>query len=317
MMSRSNLVNVDRQNRMDTPPKIFDRALLLKRRQRALALGGEDFLLVRAAEDLTERLQAVKRRFAIGLDLGTPGDHAAKALETSRQIDGLIVCDPFADVRDKSLTRTTVDEEALPFAEASFDLVVSLLALHWINDLPGTLVQIRRALKPDGLFLAALLGGETLIELRQCLAEAEAEIEGGLSPRVSPFIEVRTMGSLLQRAGFALPVTDIDRLTVRYGNLFDLFRDLRKMGATNALTERSRKPLRRATLARAAALYAEKFSDVDGKIRATFDLLWISGWTPSDSQQKPLRPGSAKTRLADALGTSEKSAGEKSGPGRN
>lgn len=301
---------------MDTPLKIFDRALLLKRRQRALALGFEDFLLVRAAEDLLERLQSVKRSFALALDLGTPGDAVAKILRANRQIEKLIVSEPFADQRNKASARAAISEEALPFAEASFDLIVSALSLQWTNDLPGTLIQIRRALKPDGLFLAALLGGETLTELRQSLAQAESEIEGGLSPRVSPFIEVRTMGSLLQRAGFALPVTDIDRITVRYGNMLDLFRDLRRMGATNALVERSRKPLRRATLARAAAIYAEKFSDPDGKIRASFDMLWISGWAPSDTQQKPLRPGSAKTRLADALGTTEKSAGEKTGPKR-
>lgn len=302
---------------MNTSPKLFDRRLLLQRRQRARALGAEDFLLARAAEDLAERLQAVKRRFPLALDLATPGENIARALVSNGQIGQLIVSELFADKRDGAAPRTAASEEALPFAEASFDLVVSALALHWTNDLPGTLVQIRRALKPDGLLLAVLLGGETLTELRQSLAEAETEIEGGLSPRVSPFIEVRTMGSLLQRAGFALPVTDIDRLTVRYANPFDLFRDLRKMGATNALTERSRKPLRRATLARAAAIYAERFADPDGKLRATFDLLWISGWAPSETQQKPLRPGSAKTRLADALGTTEKTAGEKTGPDKS
>jgi SAM-dependent methyltransferase len=297
---------------MTTPPRLFDRALLLQRRRRARALGGEDFLLANAAEDLAERLQTVKRRFPLALDLATPGRHVARALATSEQIDRMIVSEQMLEA-DVDIIAS---EEALPFAEASFDLAVPALALHWTNDLPGALIQIRRTLKPDGLFLAVLLGGETLTELRQSLAEAETEIEGGLSPRVSPFIEVRTMGSLLQRAGFALPVTDIDRLTVRYGNLFDLFRDLRKMGAANALTERSRKPLRRATLARAAAIYAEKFSDTDGKLRATFDLLWISGWAPSGTQPKALQPGSAKTRLADALGTAERSAGEKSGPKR-
>lgn len=302
---------------MNTPPKLFDRTLLLQRRHRAQKLGGEDFLLTRAAEDLVERLQAVKRRFPLALDLATPGNHVTRALLGTGQIEQLIVSEPLAARRGDSTARASASEEALPFAEASFDLIVSALALHWTNDLPGTLIQIRRALKPDGLLLACLLGGDTLTELRQCLAEAETEIEGGLSPRISPFIEVRTMGSLLQRAGFALPVTDIDRLTVRYGSLFDLFRDLRKMGATNALTERSRKPLKRATLARAASMYAEKFADPDGRLRATFDLLWISGWAPSDAQPKPLRPGSASTRLADALGTTERPAGEKSGPGKS
>lgn len=300
---------------MDTPPKLFDRALLLQRRKRAQRMAGEDFLLNRVAEDLTERLQAVKRRFPLTLDLATPGGHVAQALKASGQTDRVIVSGQLAE-RDDVFGRACASEEALPFADASFDLVVSALALHWTNDLPGALVQLRRALKPDGLLLAVLLGGETLTELRQCLAEAESEIEGGLSPRVSPFVEVRTMGSLLQRAGFTLPVTDIDRLTVRYAKLSGLFLDLRRMGATNALNERSRRPLKRATLARTAELYAKKFSDPDGKLRATFDLLWISGWAPSDSQPRPLRPGSAMTRLADALGTKEQSAGEKSGPGK-
>jgi SAM-dependent methyltransferase len=206
------------------------------------------------------------------------------------------------------------DEEALPFAGASFDLVFSVLALQWVNDLPGTLVQIRRVLKPDGLLLAVIAGGETLGELRQSLAAAEAETDAGASPRVSPFVDVRTLGSLLQRAGLALPVTDIDRLTVRYASLAGLFRDLRAMGATNALIERRRAPLRRATLARANEIYAERFADADGHLRATFDLLWMSAWAPAASQPQPLKPGSAKTRLAEALHTKERSTGEKAGP---
>ncbi len=298
---------------MDSPPKIFDRNLLMSRRKRAHQSGFEDFLLVRASEDLVERLQAVKRDFGHTLDLATPGEMLSNALAASGQTADIVVAELFPGLRDGKRLRIAASEEALPFADASFDLAVSAMALQWTNDLPGALLQIRRALKPDGLFLAVLPGGETLTELRQSFAEAESEITGGLSPRVSPFIEVRTMGSLLQRAGFALPVTDIDRLTIRYANMFNLIRDLRGMAATNALAERSRKPLKRTVLARAAEIYAAKFSDADGKIRATFDLLWISGWAPSGNQQQPLRPGSAKTRLADALGTTEKSAGEKPG----
>ena len=191
--------------------------------------------------------------------------------------------------------------------------MVSALALHFVNDLPGTLIQIRRALKPDGLFLAAMLGGDTLTELRQAFAAAESEIEGGVSPRVAPFTDVREMGALLQRAGFALPVTDVDRLTVRYSSAFTLMAELRRMGATNALAERRRTPLRRATLDRMAEIYARRFADRDGKIRATFEIIWLSGWAPHESQQKPLRPGSAQTRLADALGTNEIGTGEKAG----
>ncbi len=191
--------------------------------------------------------------------------------------------------------------------------MVSALALQFVNDLPGTLVQIRRALKADGLFLATLLGGETLTELRQSFAAAESEIEGGLSPRVAPFADLRDLGALLQRAGFALPVTDVDRLLVRYDSPFALMHDLRRMGATNALVARRRTPLRRATVMRMAEIYAQRFADADGRVRATFEIVWLTGWTPHPSQQQPLRPGSARTRLADALGTQEISAGEKAG----
>jgi SAM-dependent methyltransferase len=205
------------------------------------------------------------------------------------------------------------DEETLPFRDASLDLVVSALALQFVNDLPGTLIQIRRALKPDGLFLAAMIGGDSLVELREAFAQAEAEIEGGVSPRVAPFADLRDLGALLQRAGFALPVTDADRLTVRYASPLALMHDLRRMGAGNALTERRRMPLRRSTLRRMIEIYAERFSDPDGRIRATFEIVWLSGWAPHESQQKPLAPGSAKTRLADALRAQEISAGEKAG----
>ena len=273
--------------------------------------GSGNFLLVRAAEDLSERLHTVRRRFQFVLDLGTPGDALRAALLAGGQVDRVVTAEPLAGLHAREgESRVAADEEALPFAEASFHLVVSALALQWVNDLPGTLLQIRRVLKPDGLFLAAMAGGETLTELRQSLAAAESEIEGGLSPRVAPFVEVRAMGTLLQRAGFALPVADVDRLTVRYANLAGLFRDLRAMAATNALAERRSKPLRRTTIARAAEIYAERFADADGRLRATFDLLWISAWAPHESQQQPLKPGSARTRLADALGTKEQSAGE-------
>jgi SAM-dependent methyltransferase len=297
------------------PPVIFDRKLLRARRLRAAAHGTENFLLDRAAEDLADRLQSVKRRFPQALDLGTPDGALGQRLAASAQIGRLFSAEPLAHLRaPEAGPRVAADEEALPFRDASFDLVVSALALHWVNDLPGTLLQIRRILNPDGLFLATILGGETLTELRQSLAEAEAEIEGGLSPRVAPFVEVRAMGTLLQRAGFALPVTDIDRLTVRYSDLAGLFLDLRAMGATNALAARRRKPLRRATIARAAEIYGMRFADADGRLRATFGLLSISAWAPHESQQQPLKPGSARMRLADALGTEERLAGEKAPP---
>jgi SAM-dependent methyltransferase len=213
--------------------------------------------------------------------------------------------------RDKPFV--VADEEALPFGNATVDLVVSGLALHFVNDLPGVLLQIRRALKPDGLFLAGILGGETLTELRQSFAAAESELEGGASPRVAPFVDLREAGGLLQRAGLTLPVCDLDRVTVRYASAFDLMRDLRRMAATNPLMARRRTPLRRATLMRMAEIYAQQFADGDGRIRATFDIVWLSGWAPHPEQQQPLRPGAAKARLADALGTREISAGEKAG----
>jgi SAM-dependent methyltransferase len=202
----------------------------------------------------------------------------------------------------------------LPFADGSLDLVVSGLALQFVNDLPGTLIQIRRALKPDGLLLAALIGGESLSELRTAFAAAESEIEGGISPRVAPFADVRELGALLQRAGFALPVVDSERLVARYDSALALMHDLRRMGATNVLSERQHTPLKRATLERVDAIYAERFSDADGRIRASFEIIWLSAWAPHDSQQKPLKPGSAARRLADALGTKEMPTGEKPEP---
>jgi SAM-dependent methyltransferase len=287
---------------MSSNPAIFDRKLMRLRQARALAYGPETFLIDRVAVDLGERLEAVLRTFERAADIGTPTNVVRRMLKASGKVAAVYGGDS-----------VVADEEALPFAEGSLDLVVSALALQFVNDLPGTLIQIRRALKPDGLLLAALLGGDTLIELREAFAEAEAEIEGGVSPRVAPFADVRALGGLLQRAGFALPVVDSDRLTVRYDNVFALMRDLRRMGATNILIERRRTPLKRATLLRMAEIYAQRFADSDGRLRATFEIVWLSGWTPHESQQKPLKPGSATQRLADALGSKEISTGEKTG----
>jgi SAM-dependent methyltransferase len=279
---------------------IFDRNLLRLRQRRARALGPATFLIDRVAIELGERLAVVLRQFERAADLGTPTGAARRVLTESGKV-GTVV-----DV--------IADEEALPFAAGSLDLVVSALALQFVNDLPGTLIQIRRALKPDGLLLAALIGGDSLTELRQAFAQAESETEGGVSPRVAPFADLRELGALLQRAGFALPVVDSDRLTVRYKTVLNLMHDLRRMGATNVLTERRRAPLKRKTLFRMAEIYAERFSDADGRLRATFEIAWLSGWAPHDSQQKPLKPGSATARLADALGTREIPAGEKPRP---
>jgi SAM-dependent methyltransferase len=293
-------------------PMIFDRALLRRRRRRAAALGPVTFLLDRVADDLAERLATVLRHFDLAVDLGTPGDAVRNVLMRLDSVGRIVAADVMPDAARGEIV-VAADEEALPFGDATLDLVVSALALQFVNDLPGVLVQICRALKPDGLFLAALLGGETLTELRQSFAEAESDIEGGVSPRVAPFADLRDLGALLQRAGFALPVTDVDRVTVRYDSVFGLMHDLRRMGATNPLLARRRTPLKRATLRHMAEIYAQRFADDDGRVRATFEIIWLSGWAPHPDQQQALKPGSAKARLADALGTREISTGEKAG----
>jgi SAM-dependent methyltransferase len=293
-------------------PAIFDRALIRRRRRRALARGPASFLLDRVAEDLADRLAAVMRRFDLALDLGTPGEAVRTALAVLGSVGVIVRASAVPDGPARRLEKfVAADEEALPFRDGSLDLVVSALALQFVNDLPGVLIQIRRALKPDGLFLGALIGGETLTELRQAFAAAESEMEDGVSPRVAPFADLRELGALLQRAGFALPVADVDRLTVRYDSVFGLMGDLRRMGATNVLNARRRVPLKRATLIRMAEIYAERFADEDERVRATFEIVWLSGWAPHPDQQQPLKPGSARARLADALGTREISTGEK------
>ena len=296
---------------MPPNPLVFDRRLLRARNARAVALGPATFLLERVALDLADRLATVRRRFEWAVDLGTPADVVCRVLAESGKVGAIIAASSDPRASPHAFAAVAADEEALPFRESSLDLVVSALALQFVNDLPGTLVQIRRALGPDGLLLAALAGGDTLTELRQAFAAAEAEIEGGISPRVIPFADVRDAGMLLQRAGFALPVTDVDRLTVRYDSPLALMHDLRRMGAANPLMERHRRPLSYKTLARMTEIYAERFADPDGRIRATFEIVWLSGWVPHESQQKPLAPGSTTHRLADTLGVKEISAGEK------
>ncbi|UGV25107.1 SAM-dependent methyltransferase [Rhodopseudomonas boonkerdii] len=275
-------------NQPHTAPVLFDRALLRVRQTRAVTQGADTFLLDRVIEDMGDRLQAVLRQFSNGADVATPGTGLGDALK------GRVASLAHVDVPDD-------ESKGLGLAPASIDLAVSALGLHVVNDLPGAMAQLRHALKPDGFLIAALPGGDTLTELRQSFAAAEAELEGGISPRVAPMADLRDVGGLLQRAGFALPVVDVDNIVVRYDSAFALMRDLRRMGATNILVERRRTPLRRATLLRMAQIYAERFADTDGRIRATFDIIWLSGWVPHESQQKPLKPGSAKASLADAV----------------
>jgi SAM-dependent methyltransferase len=285
---------------MSTPPAIFDRALLRRHLVRALAQGPADFLLDRVIEDLDDRLAAVQKPFASLVDIGTPGIGLKTHLAARFPEAALSRIAPLPE--PGPLARTAVgDLEILPLAPETFDLAVSALALQSVNDLPGALVQIRYALKPDGLFLGAMLGGRSLHELRTVLTEAETTLTGGVSPRVAPFADVRDMGGLLQRAGFALPVADSDVITVRYASMFDLMRDLRAMGATNPLVDRTRRPTPRMLFLHAAALYAERFADPDGRIRATFEIVSLSGWAPHESQQKPAKRGSATISLADVL----------------
>jgi len=298
------------------PPRLFDRALHRRRIDRA-AKGYAGFLKARAAQDIVERLEAVKRAFPLALDLGARDGAFGRALAASdaaARVGTLIEADlSQAMLAGRTSPRLVADEERLPFSPESLDLVVSGLSLHWTNDVVGALIQIRRALRPDGLFIGAMLGGATLTELRQALLAAEAELSGGAGPRVSPFADAHDAAGLLQRARFALPVADVDRVSVRYAHPLDLFADLRAMGETNVLTERPPAPLNRAVLARTVEIYQARFGEADGRVVATFEIITLTGWAPHPDQQQPLRPGSAKARLADALGAIERSAGEKAG----
>lgn len=277
--------------------RLFDADLIARRRARALR-APVDFLHRHAADQLADRLETVQRQFDTAIELDPFGvgvaDRIAAIGKTGRW-------------RQIALAGGTAKapHETVPVEPDSIGLVVSVLGLHRVNDTPGVLVQIRRALVADGLFLAAIPATGTLFELRQSLIEAETELIGGASARVAPFADVRDYGGLLQRAGFALPVADAETLTVRYDTMFELIADLRGMGMTNPLVDRSRVPARRALFQRAAAIYQDRFADPDGRIRATFAIVYLSGWAPHESQQRPLKPGSAKTRLADALNTRE------------
>jgi NADH dehydrogenase [ubiquinone] 1 alpha subcomplex assembly factor 5 len=292
------------------PASLFDRRAWRLHRDRAarqaLTTGAVDFLHAEIADRLLDRLEIVNRQFAEALDLGARDGRLARALAERPGCVRVVAAEPAMSFLDRMPSpRVVADPELLPFRDASFDLIASNLALHWAADLPGALVQIRRALKPDGVLLAAMLGGATLVELRTALLEAQLEEEGGVSPLVSPSIELADAAALLQRAGFALPVADSERITVTYPDMLALLRDLRGMGETNALAARRRANglggLRRATLARAALIYAERFGDAAGRIPATFDVLFLCGWAPHPGQPQPLPRGSATARLADVL----------------
>ncbi|GGG42093.1 SAM-dependent methyltransferase [Caldovatus sediminis] len=292
----------------DSPAEVFNRRLVRLHRDRAAAIIGRVApVLDEAAERLLDRLDDVTRRFTRALDLGGRGAVAPRL--RARGIPLVVSADLSAPMAARAGgLPVAADEEWLPFAPESFDLVVACLSLHWVNDLPGALVQIRRALAPDGLFLAALPGLGTLQPLREALAVAETELRGGLSPRVSPFPELRDAAHLLQRAGFALPVADAEEVTLRYRSAAALFADLRAAGETNAVRARDPRTPPRLLFPRAASLMPE---GADGSLAVPLRLVMMTGWAPHESQQKPARPGSAEARLADALGTVERSAGEK------
>jgi NADH dehydrogenase [ubiquinone] 1 alpha subcomplex assembly factor 5 len=290
------------------PIRVFDRALLVRRRGRvARSAANHDFLLKRVGDDLAERLAIVRRGFPLAANIGAHHGVVSRAIRGVAGVENVINLDASVELlREAPGLRVVADEETLPFADDSLDLVVSGLSLQLVNDLPGALLQIRRALRPDGLLLASILGGATLRELRESWIAAEAEISGGASPRIAPFADVRDMGTLLQRAGFALPVVDSETLTVTYANPLALMREIKAMGASNMLCARRRTPVTRRLLLRAAEIYAERFAADDGRVPATFEILTLTAWSPDESQPKPLRPGSAQTRLADALGVNER-----------
>ena len=286
-------------------PVIFDRNAVRRTRNRAAAGFAErDFLFTRTMREIAGRLEDIKREFPLALQVGARGK--LQSLKIGRLIK--------TDIAENFTPDVIAENDFLPFADESFDLVVSALDLHTVNDLPGALLQIRRVLKPDGLFLAALFGGETLYELRACLTDAELEARGGVSPRVFPFADRPQMAGLMQRAGFALPVVDSEIVTVTYSDAFKLMQDVRGMGENNVIAERERTPATKRLMMDAAQRYAMQFAEPDGRIPASFEIIFLSGWAPHESQQKPLRPGSANNSLAQALGTTEESTGEKTAP---
>ena len=287
---------------------IFDRQLLrIRRNRRARQSTTSDFLLQAVAAEITDRLDSINREFESCVAHGAADGTLAAAIAATGKVGWICMADLAEnELSDRGYPRVQLDEERLALMPGKLALYASGLTLHQVNDLPGALIQIRQALKPDGLFLAAMLGGDTLRELRQAFLVAETEMTGGVSPRVAPFADVRDLGGLLQRAGFALPVVDTDRLTARYDSALDLMRDLRNLGATSVLQDRSRTPLSRSLLMKVAQAYHDLYADADGRVPATFQIIYLTGWAPHESQQRPLAPGSAKQRLADALGTRER-----------
>lgn len=298
---------------MSDTPLLFDRRLLRARRARfAAEIEDREILIDHVAREIADRVAIMLRPFPKVLDLGAYHGVLGRKIAEIPSVEEVVFAESvLAFARRCPVPALVCDEDVLPFKDNAFNLIVSGLALHRVNDLPGSLIQIRRALAPDGLFMAAALGADALRELRSCLLEAEEEIEGGASPRVAPFADVRAYGALLQRAGFALPVTDCEQIEVVYPSPRGLMHEIRALGGGNVLMSRSKRPLSRRVLSRAEELYQTRFSTPDGRITATFQFVFMSGWAPDPSQQQPLKPGSARSRLADALNTTEQPGGAK------
>jgi SAM-dependent methyltransferase len=280
-------------------PQIFDSAL--RRRHLARAGARPAFYAQTLAAEIESRLALILRDFKTTLLFGPAAGEIRENLAATHRLGHIVTASPAPGPG----VDLVFEDEASPLAEASFDCIINLFSLNSVNDVPGSLAQYRLALKPDGLFLAGLFAGRTLFELREAWLAAESELTGGASLRVAPFADVRDLGSLLQRAGFALPAVDIDVTIVRYRDALSLMYEIRALGLQHALADRVRRPATAALLARAAAFYDSHYSDADGRIRATVETAWLIGWAPHASQQQPLRPGSAKARLADALRTEE------------
>jgi NADH dehydrogenase [ubiquinone] 1 alpha subcomplex assembly factor 5 len=308
--SFSTICQVCHKPSMNAPPKIFDRGTTARNRRRAAAMPDTPPALLSAnRQQLLDRLLDVKRTFGTALSLGCRSGETAKSLMRDHALETVVAAD-FAEnfarrAKHEGFAAVACDEEWIPFGPEVFDLIIAEHSLHWTNDLPGSLIQLRRCLQPDGFFLASLFGGATLHELRDCLIEAESSILGGITPRVSPFVDVRDAGNLLVRAGFALPVADTDVTILEFDCLDDLFNELRLMGENNAIHERSKGLTTRRLFDTAEEFYRERHSSKEGKLLATFEIVTLTAWAPSETQQKPLSPGSARSRLSDALGAEE------------
>lgn len=290
-------------------PQLIDTIAHRRNRDRAASgFGDVNFLKQAAADRLADRLDIVRRHFPLVLDIGSHHGEMAKAAIASGKVDRVICADPSSGMASHTagdMPSCVVDYDNINFCDGAFDAITSAFSMHWVNDLPGMLSRMRRWLKPDGLLLLSMAGGVSFGGLRSCLAEAESQTAGGLSPRVLPMADIRDLGGLLGRAGFGLPVADSDTLTISWSDLFHMMRELRQMGESNALLGRATHMTRRDTMMKAATLYKDRFSTEDQRVTAEIELITLTAWAPSPDQQKPLKPGSADVNLADFLNANQ------------